>query len=123
MCLIGLLFITGCSQKPDSTSINNTLGKVEKQLNTTNEIVTTASSYDGKSTIEFRLMVKGTHSKEAANKLFAKIVKGVKEKANRDDIWNYYNGQFNIKNYTNGVVYKATKIVGKSMVVNQIVSQ
>jgi hypothetical protein len=113
-----LFLLADCSQKPDISS-NHTLSNAEKQLNTNKNIETTASSYDGKSTIKFRLMVKGNPSKAEATQLFNDVLEAVKVTSHHKDIWNYYNGQFDIKNYTNGVIFTASKNAKKSIVITK----
>lgn len=103
--------------KPEK--VGSILSNSEVQLNNSSGIVTTASAFDGKKNIKFRLMVNGAPSKKEATKLFNNIIKTVKANANNKDLWSYYNGSFDIKNYTTGVIYTATKKAGKSMTIEK----
>ncbi|QSO48751.1 anti-sigma factor [Alicyclobacillus mengziensis] len=100
------------------SEVASILDKSEAQLDAVNGVVTTASSFDGKDNIKFRLMVNGTPSQKEATKLFNDILTVIKANADNKDIWSYYNGQFDIKNYTTGVVYTATKTAGQPLVVH-----
>lgn len=119
--IIFLIFVTGCSQSPpvQPTKVGKILVKSETQLRKQSEIVTTASAFDGKKNIKFRLMVNGVPSKKEATKLFNDIMETVKANANNKNLWSYYNGNFDIKNYTDGVIYTATKMAGKSMTITK----
>ncbi len=68
-------------------------------------------------------MVYGTPSKEEATKLFEDILTTCQENSHNRDIWSYYNGQFDIKNYTTEVVYTATKRAGQPMVIDKNVQK
>lgn len=113
------------SQEPPvkPSEVAKALGKSELQLRATSGIVTTASAFDGKKNIKFRLMVYGTPSKKEATKLFDDILTTVQENSHNKDIWSYYNGQFDIKNYTTGVVYTATKKAGQPIVIDKNVQK
>ena len=57
-------------------------------------------------------------SKKEATKLFNDIIETVKNNAN-NKFWSYYNGNFDIKNYTDGVIYTATKKAGKPVIITK----
>jgi hypothetical protein len=117
--VIFLIFVTGCSQIPvQPNKIGKILVNSGNQLSKKSEIVTFASASDGKN-IRFRLMVNGVPSKKEATKLFNDIIETVKNNANNKNFWSYYNGNFDIKNYTDGVIYTATKMAGKSMTIRK----
>lgn len=112
--IIFLTLIVGCSQQPD-IDISKTSGKSEDYFRELEEIETTASAFDGKKDVKFRLMVEGTPTKEEATALFNEILVSFQEYSNHQDIWKYYNGYFDIKNYDVGVIYEATKVIGEEL--------
>lgn len=112
ICIISIIFlflIVGCSQQPD-IDISETIGKSEDYLRQLEEIETTASAFDGKNDVKFRLMVEGHPTEEEAIALFNEILDSFKKYSNHQDVWQYYNGYFDIKNYYIGVIYEATKV-------------
>lgn len=117
ICIISFIFlflIVGCSQQSD-IDISGTIGKSEDYLKQLEEIETTASAFDGKKDVKFRLMVKGTPTEEEATVLFNKILDSFKKCSNHQEIWAYYNGYFDIKNYDEGVIYEATKVIDEEL--------
>ena len=112
--IIFLILIVSCSQQSD-IDISKTLGKSEDYFRELEEIETTASAFDGKKDVKFRLMVEGTPTEEEATALFNKILVSFQEFSNHQDIWEYYNGYFDIKNYDVGVIYEATKVIGEEL--------
>lgn len=112
--IILLFLIVGCSQQPD-INISSTIGKSEDYFRQLEEIETTASEFDGKKDVKFRLMVEGTPTEEEATILFNEILDRFKEYSNHQEIWEYYNGSFDIKNYDDGVIYEATKVIDEEL--------
>lgn len=109
-----LFLIVGCIQQPD-IDISSTLGKSEDYFRQLEEIETTASAFDGEKDVKFRLMVEGTPTKEEATILFNEILDRFKEYSNHQEIWEYYNGYFDIKNYDDGIIYEASKIIDEEL--------
>jgi hypothetical protein len=60
-------------------------------------------------------MVEGTPTEEEATALFNEILGSFQEYSNHQDIWQYYNGYFDIKNYDVGVIYEAAKVIGEEL--------
>lgn len=83
--IIFLTVIVGCSQQPD-IDISETLGKSEDYFRELEEIETTASAFDGKKDVKFRLMVEGTPTEEEATALFNEILVSFQEYSNHQDI-------------------------------------
>lgn len=106
--IITVFFLSACAHKPD-INVSNTLGKSEVQLQKPDKVKTTASAFDGKDVIKFRLMVEGSPSKDEAEKLFNETLNTIATNSNHEDFWNYYNAQFDIKSYDKGILYEATK--------------
>lgn len=50
--------------------------------------------------------------------LFNQILDSFEKYSNKSDIWNFYNGYFDIKSYDNGIIYKATKLAGEDLQVS-----
>ena len=108
-----LVLIVGCSQQPD-ININEVLTKSEDLLRESDRIETTASAFDGD--VKFRLMVEEEPTEEEAIILFNKILDAVIYYSNRVDVWDYYDGYFDIKTYDhNGVVYEGIKLIGEDL--------
>jgi hypothetical protein len=47
--------------------------------------------------------------------LLNEILDSFNEYSNHQEIWEYYNGYFDIKNYDDGVIYEATKVVDEEL--------
>jgi hypothetical protein len=109
-----LLLITSCNQQPN-LDMSEALGKAEEALRELDEIETTAASFDGESDVKFRLMVEGHLTEEEAIILFNKILESIAQFSNHSDVWDYYNGYFDIKSYDNGVIYEASKLIGEDL--------
>lgn len=109
-----LSLIAGCNQQP-TIDVNEIIGQTEKTLRGFDEIETTAAAFDGKRDIKFRLMAKEPQTKEEAEILFNEILKSMVRSSNQPDLWDYYNGYFDIKNDDNDVIYEATKIIGEDL--------
>lgn len=111
-----LLFLTiACSQEA-SIDMIDTLGKSEEYFRELEEIDTTAAASDGKKKeVKFRLMVDGHPSEPEATTLFNDIMDVIVKYSNRSDVWDYYNGYFDIKNYDIGVIYEDTKLIGEDL--------
>ncbi|WP_078549233.1 IolE/MocC family protein [Litchfieldia alkalitelluris] len=115
IAIILLFSIVGCSQQPD-IDISSIIGKSEDYFRQLEEIETTASAFDGKRDVKFRLMVEGPLTEEEATILFNEILDRFKEySSNHQEIWDYYNGYFDIKNYDDGVIYEATKVIDEEL--------
>lgn len=117
-----LLLITGCNQQP-TIDVNEVIGQSEKILRGFDGIETTAASFDGKGDIKYRLMVKESQTEEEAKILFNEILKSIVQSSNQPDIWDNYNGYFDIKNYDNDVIYEAKKIIGEDLKITSIQNQ
>ncbi|WP_100407862.1 IolE/MocC family protein [Bacillus solitudinis] len=111
---ITLLVFVGCSQQPD-IDINETIGKSEDYLIQLEEIETTTSAFDGKNDIKFRLMVEGHPTEKEAIFLFNEILVSFIEYSNHQNIWEYYNGYFDMKSSDSGVIYEATKVIDEEL--------
>lgn len=110
-----LLFLTVACSQETSIDINDALGKSEKYFRELEEIHTTAAAFNGKKDIKFRLMVDGHPSEAEASILFNHILDVITKYSNRSDVWDYYNGYFDIKNYDHGVIYVGTKLIGEDL--------
>ncbi|WP_226036570.1 hypothetical protein [Aquibacillus saliphilus] len=112
--LILLFVLVGCNQQPDF-DISTIKGKAEDYFRQLDEIETTAASFDGNKDIKFRLMVEGTPTEEQATVLFKEILDSFKKYSKHQEIWEYYNGYFDIKNYDDGVIYDASKVIDEEL--------
>ncbi|WP_100404293.1 IolE/MocC family protein [Bacillus solitudinis] len=110
--LVLVLLITGCNQQPN-IDISNALSQTRETLEELDDVETTAASFDGESDVKFRLTVVGHPTEEEANTLFNKVLESIIKSSNQSDVWDYYNGYFDIKSYDNGVIYEATKLMGE----------
>ncbi|MFC5602400.1 hypothetical protein [Sporosarcina koreensis] len=109
-----LLITSACNKQPD-IDISETLRKTEEFFRQAEKIDATASSFDGKKDVKFRLMVEGKLTEDEAILLFNKISDSLIKYSNQSDIWNYYNGYFDIKSYDSGVIFEATKLIGEDL--------
>lgn len=109
-----LLLFTGCNQQPEIDMVE-ALSKSQELLRQSEEIETTAASFDGKSNVKFRIMVNEQLTEEEAIILFNKILDTIANFSNHSDVWDYYNGFFDVKRYSNGVIYEATKLIGEDL--------
>ncbi|MFS0574079.1 hypothetical protein AB1K83_00455 [Sporosarcina sp. 179-K 3D1 HS] len=109
-----MLLISGCNQKP-TLEMSEVLGQSGETFRGLDEIETTAASFDGENDVKFRLMVEENLTEEEAIILFNKIIDSIVQYSNQSDVWDYYNGYFDIKSYENGVIYEATKLIGKDL--------
>ncbi|NEU31232.1 hypothetical protein GN156_10615 [bacterium LRH843] len=109
-----LLLIAGCNQQPN-IDISEALGKTRETLRELDEIETTAASFDGERDIKFRLMVKKHPTEEEAIIFFNKILESIAQFSNRSDVWDHYNGYYDIMTYDIGVIYEATKLIGEEL--------
>ncbi|AZN42629.1 IolE/MocC family protein [Paenibacillus albus] len=114
LLLISFSLTVSCTRKP-SIDIGDAVGKTEDSFRKLDGIATTASSYDGKKDIKFRLMVKGNLTEAEATKLFRRIMDTIAEFSNRPDVWDFYNGYFDIKSYDYGVIYDGIKLIGEDV--------
>lgn len=109
-----LLLITGLNQQPNIDMVE-VLEETEETLRELEKIETTASSFDGEKDVKFRLMVEENPTNEDATILFNEILENIVQYSNHSDVWDYYNGYFDIKSYDNGVIYEATKLKGEGL--------
>lgn len=114
LSVVALFLISGCSGKSD-IDISGTMVKTEEYINQLPEVATVASSFDGKKDINFRIMVEGTLTEKQAQTLFEEILNSFKKYSNSSVLWNDYNGYFDIKNYDEGVIYEASKMIGEDL--------
>lgn len=111
--IITAFFLSACGHKPD-INVSDALGKSEVQLQKLDNVKVTASSFDGKNNISFRLMVEGYPSRDEAEKLFNETLNTIATNSNHLDLWNYYNAYFGIKSYDEGILYEGIKPIGNS---------
>ena len=109
-----LLFVSGCNEKSE-VDISNLMGKTEDYFKQLAEVDTVATSFDGKKDITFRMMVEGTPTEEQAQALFNEVLISFEKYSNQSELWDDYNGYFDIKNYDDGVIYEASKIIGEEL--------
>lgn len=95
--------------------------KSRELLNQLAEVETSAASYDGKKEIKFRLMVEKKITEAEAASLFNQILDSIINYSNDENIWDDYNGYFDINSYDEDIVYKATKLINEDLVVNNLV--
>lgn len=48
-----------------------------------------------------------------ANLLLNQVLDVIVQHSNHPDMWDDYNGYFDIRNYTHGVIYEGTKLIGE----------
>ena len=113
LSLMVLLFVSGCNEKSE-IDISHIMGKTEEHFKQLAEVDTVATSFDGKKDINFRMMVEGTPTEEQAQILFNEVLMSFEKYSNQSELWDDYNGYFDIKN-DNGVVYEASKIIGEEL--------
>ncbi|WP_440960518.1 hypothetical protein ACN6KS_22460 [Paenibacillus nitricinens] len=111
---ISLFLTVSCSQEA-SIDIGDAVDKSEKYFRQLDEIGTTASSYDGKKDLKFRLMVEGNPTETEATNFFNRILDVIAKYSNHSDVWDFYNGYFDITNYDQGVIYEGTKLIGEEL--------
>lgn len=109
-----LFLITGCDQKP-TIDMSEALGKSRETLKNLDEIETVAAAFSGESDIKFRLMVEEYPTENETIILFNKIIESITQHSNHSDVWDYYDGYFDIKSYDHGVIYEATKLIGEDL--------
>ncbi|MFC0471339.1 hypothetical protein ACFFHM_12780 [Halalkalibacter kiskunsagensis] len=109
-----LVLITACNQQPE-IDMSEALGKSKETLREIDEIETTSASFNGESDVKFRFMVERHPTEEEANILFNKILDSIAQHSHHSEVWNYYDGYFDIKSYDSGVIYEATKLIGKDL--------
>ena len=66
------------------------MGKSEDYLRQLEEIETTASAFDGKIDVKFRLMVEGHPTEVEAIVLFNEILDSFKKYSNHQGVWHYF---------------------------------
>ncbi|WP_145028378.1 hypothetical protein [Paenibacillus sp. Y412MC10] len=114
LSLISLFLSVSCSQDTD-ININDAVGKSEDYFRKLEGIAATASSFDGNKDVKFRLMVEGNLTEAEATILFKRILDVTANFSNHSDVWDYYNGFFDIMNYDYGVIYEGTKRIGEDL--------
>ncbi|OLO25091.1 hypothetical protein BTR23_25530 [Alkalihalophilus pseudofirmus] len=106
-----LILFAGCSQQPNID--------MSKALNEWREhfegVETVAASFDGENTINLRVMVEEQLTQEKADLLFNQMLDSIIQYSNTSDVWDYYNGYFQIVSYDDGVIYEATKLIGENL--------
>lgn len=45
------------------------------------------------------------------------ILEVIAKYSNRSDVWDYYNGYFDIKNHDDGVIYEGEKLIDEELIV------
>ncbi|WP_409342556.1 hypothetical protein [Paenibacillus sp. MBLB4367] len=114
LLLISFLLTVSCTKKT-SIDIGDAVVKTEDSFRKLDGIATTASSFNGEKDVKFRLMVEGNLTEAEATKLFRRILDTIAEFSNRPNVWDYYNGYFDIKNYDHGILYEGTKLIGEDL--------
>ena len=114
LSIVVLFLISGCSEKAE-IDISETMIKTEEYFKQLPEVDTVATSFDGKKDIKYRIMVEGTLTEKQAQNLFEEIISSFKKYSNHPELWNDYNGYFDIKSYDEGVIYEASKIIGEDL--------
>ncbi|MBD2866923.1 IolE/MocC family protein [Paenibacillus oceani] len=114
LLLISFLLTVSCT-KITSIDIGEAVVKAEDSFRKLDGIDTTASSFNGEKDVKFRLMIKGNLTEAEANKLFRRILDTIAEFSNRPNVWDYYNGYFDVKNYDHGILYEGSKLIGEDL--------
>jgi hypothetical protein len=78
-------------------------------------VETVAASFDGQNNIKLRIMVEEQLTQEEAVWLFNQILDSIIEYSDSSEVWDYYNGYFEIVSYDDGVLYEATKLIGEGL--------
>ncbi|MED4018787.1 hypothetical protein [Sutcliffiella cohnii] len=113
-----LMFLTvACNQQPE-IDISKAVDRTEEYFRELNEVSTTAAVYSEEQ-VKFRLMVEKHPSVEEATAMFNTIIDKLEKNSNTPEFWNYYNGNFDIKSYDEGVIFEATKVIGQELKVTQ----
>lgn len=108
------LLTVACNDKTD-VNIGDTLDKAREILNESEGIETVATSFDGENKINIRLMVDGNLTTEKAITLFEQILDSMRKNSGDIDIWDSYQGRFDIMNYDKDLSYEAIKLVGEDI--------
>lgn len=111
-----LLLTVACNDKTD-INIGDTLDKAREILNESEVIETVAASFDGENKINFRLMVEEDLTTGNATTLFEQILDSMRKNSGDIDIWDSYQGHFDIMSYDKGIIYVATKLIGETLTV------
>ncbi|OLO38806.1 hypothetical protein BTR23_11125 [Alkalihalophilus pseudofirmus] len=106
-----LILFVGCSQQPD-IDISKTLGEWRENVQ---GVETVAASFDGENTIKLRVMIEDYITEEEAVLLFNEMLDSIIDYSKQSEVWNYYNGYFDIVSYDDGVLYEATKLIGEDL--------
>ncbi|MYL34731.1 hypothetical protein GLW08_02905 [Pontibacillus yanchengensis] len=110
-----LLLAVACNQQQE-IDISKSVRKTEDYLRQLDEISTTAGSYtEDEEQVKFRLLVEKHPSQEEATAMFNNILNILEKNSHNREFWDNYNGYFDIKSHKTGVIYKATKIIGKDL--------
>lgn len=73
------------------------------------------TSFDGESFIQFRLMTEEIPAEEEAERLFKIVIDTIEENSQRPDVWENYDGVFDIRTYDDGIVYEAVHFSGREL--------
>ncbi|MDQ0352499.1 hypothetical protein J2R98_002344 [Alkalibacillus filiformis] len=106
-----MIVFVGCSQQPD-IDVSKTLDEWRESFESV-EVV--AASFDGEENIKIRLMVEEQITEDEAALLMDDIFESIIEYSNQPDVWDYYNGYFDIKSYDDGLLYEATQLKGEDL--------
>lgn len=115
------LTLNGCDQQPD-LDVSKAVALTEIDFRQLDEISTTAASYN-KEQVKFRLMVEKHPSFKEAVNLFRDVLNKLEEGSGNSEFWDYYHGHFDIKSYDEGVIFEATKEIGKELEITKRVEQ
>ena len=113
-----LMFLTvACNQQPE-IDISKAVDTTEEYFRELDEVSTTAAVYSEEQ-VKFRLMVEKHPSVEEATAMLNTIIDKLEKNSNTPEFWNYYNGNFDIQSYDEGVIFEATKVIGQDLKVTQ----
>lgn len=108
--LFGLLlfFLTAaCTDNDPEITMLEAVEKSREEIADLAEVDRAATSFDGESFIQFRLMTEEVPTEEKAETLFNIVIDTIEENSQRPDVWESYDGVFDIRTYEDGIVYEA----------------
>ncbi|GAE37464.1 hypothetical protein [Halalkalibacter akibai] len=111
ICFGFLILFAGCIQQP-GIDMSKTLEEWREHFEGVEAV---AASFDGENDIKLRVMVEDQLTEEEAVLLFNEILKSIVDYSSQPDVWKYYNGYFDIIRYDEGVIYEASKLIGKDL--------
>ncbi|WP_332698131.1 hypothetical protein [Halalkalibacter lacteus] len=111
LSIVLLILFAGCSQQPD-IDMSKALDEWREHFE---GVETVAASFDGESNIKLRVMVEEQLTQEEAVLLFNHMLDSIIEYSNSSDVWDNYNGYFEIVSYDDGMLYEATKLIGEDL--------